>query len=471
MTVRIALPTGDARPAVGELLQEAGVAASGYEPSSRQLRSVNDADGLTLRIFREKDIPIQVALGNYDLGICSDVWLSELQVRFPQQHVVRIGGLPGPRTEVWLAAAVAAGLSEGSVPGGGGAEGARIASELPNLADLLAVHLRMPRYQLLNVYGSADAYAPEDADMALLPVAAKDDIESQGMTPLHRLFAGGLALIANADALGSRDLGPVLSRLAPQLTPGEPDLALPAPTPGLSLPRRPARRTDVVRLALPDGHAQRHTFANLLDAGLRFEGYEEKSYVRRPVSVIPGLEVKVLRPQDMPQLVAMGMFDVAVTGVDWLTEITSRFPSAPVEMAVDLGRSRYKIGPVVDEAFPADDTTSALRIWRALGRPVRIASEFPALAEAFARSVHLPFTTIIPIAGASEGFVPEDADILIEGSETGASIRANNLKMLDPFMESTNCVIVRRDPVTARRELLEELLERFRKAAAAVTTA
>ncbi len=471
MTIKIALPTGDARAAVGSLLERAGIAATGYEPSSRLLRSVNEAEGLTLRVFREKDIPIQVALGNYDLGICGDVWLSELQVRFPQQRVVRIGGLPGPRTEVWLAAATESGLAPGQVPSRASAPGLRIASELPNLADMLAVHLRLPGYRLTEVYGSADAYAPEDADLALLPVSGAEEVGAKGMVPLHRLFAGGMALIANADALGSRDLGAVLSRLGPELAQADPELCLPAGGPARAIERGRERREDVVRLALPDGHAQRHTYANLLDAGLRFEGYEEKSYVRRPSSGIPGLEVKVLRPQDMPRLVAMGLFDMAVTGVDWLTEITSRFPSAPVEMAVDLGRSRYRIGPVVDQAVPADDTTTALPIWRSLGRRVRIASEFPALAEAFARSVHLPFTTIIPIAGASEGFVPEDADILIEGSETGASIRANNLKMLDPFMESTNCVIVRRSPVTSQAELLSDLVERFRKAAAAVTSA
>ena len=144
---------------------------------------------------------------------------------------------------------------------------------------------------------------------------------------------------------------------------------------------------------------------------------------------------------------------------------SSRFPGSPVEMAVDLGRSRYKIGPVVESSFPADRTAEALEIWHSLGRPVRIASEFPALAETFARDYQLVHTHIMPIAGASEGFVPEDADILIEGTETGASLRANGLKMLDPFMVSTNCAIVRRDPITERTDVIEKLLARFQRAA------
>jgi ATP phosphoribosyltransferase len=167
----------------------------------------------------------------------------------------------------------------------------------------------------------------------------------------------------------------------------------------------------------------------------------------------------------------MGVFDVGVTGVDWLTEHLQRFPGSPVRMMVDLGRSRYKIGPVVDEGFPADSTVEALKIWNNLDRPTIVASEYPALAEAFARDAGLLRSVILPINGASEGFVPEDADILIEGSETGTSIRANKLKMLDPFMESTNCVIVRTEPATSRTDLVDDLVQRFERAAVAAGVA
>jgi ATP phosphoribosyltransferase len=466
MTIKLALPTGDARPAVGELLAGAGIAAPGYEPSSRVLRSVDEDAGITVRVFRERDIPVQVALGNYDLGICSEVWLAELQVRFPLQRVVRVGGLPGPVGEVWVAGSTVSGFEDGVLPAGRSLPGARIVSELPNLADLFAVHARIPGYSLMPLAGSAEAYPPEDADLALLPAHDADAVRAKGLAPLHRMFAGGLVLIANADALVSRPLGPLLGRFASLLTSPGPGVLLPSR--GVPLRFAPVRRSeDVLRLALPDGHAQRHTFAGLQEAGFVFEGYDERTFVRRPRSGVEGLEVKVVRPQDMPQLVAAGVFDLGITGVDLLEEHRCRFPSSPAYMAVDLGRSRYKIGPVVDEAFPADTTAGAMPIWAGLGRPVRIASEFPALAEAFARRQHLLHTTIIPIAGASEGFVPEDADILVEGSETGTSIRANRLKMLDPFMESTNCVIGSRTPVTRRAGLLAELLRRFEGAAAA----
>ena len=458
----LAVPTGSLREPVGELLTSHGLAMEGYEAGSRLLRSEVNERGFRFRVFRERDIPIQVALGNYDLGICSDLWIAELQARFPGQQVVRVGALPGPATEVWLCAAPAAGLAPGEMPDPRSLDGVRLATELPNLADLLASRLRLPRYTLLDLYGSVEAYPPEDADLAVVAAADAASVEALGLVPLHRLFRGGVALVANAVSLRERDCSAVVEPLTPAFVPSEAELTLPSQATDAVLSRT-QRDTGVLRLALPDGHAQRHTFAALADAGLAFEGYGERDFVRRPSLPIEGIEVKVVRPQDMPGLVAMGAFDVAVSGVDRLREHLAFFPASPVEMALDLRRSRYRIGPVVHNDFPAETTQEALAIWSRLGRPVRIASEFPGLAEEWARELRLPHTAIIPIAGASEAFVPEDADILIEGTETGTSLRVNNLRMLDPFLDSTNCVIAATNPRTSRRDLLDMLLDRLRE--------
>ncbi len=458
----LALPTGALREPVGSLFESLGLALTGYESGSRLLRADADERGFRFRVFRERDIPIQVALGNYDLGICSDVWIAELQARFPGQRVVRVGALPGPATEVWLGAAPGAGAAPGQVPAPDSLDGVRLATELPNLTDLLAARLRLPHYALLDLYGSVEAYPPEDADLAVLAVPDAAAVEALGLVPLHRLFRGGVAVVANTASLAARDCGAVLERLAPAFVSAGAEITLPDRASAAPL-RRVARTTDVLRLALPDGHAQRHTYAALADAGLTFEGYGARECVRRPASPIAGVEVKVVRPQDMPRLVAMGAFDIAVSGVDRLREHLAMFPASPIELALDLRRSRYRIGPVVHNDFPAGTTQEALGIWSRLGRPVRIASEFPGLAEEWARAHRLPHTAIIPIAGASEAFVPEDADILVEGTETGTSLRVNNLRMLDPFLESTNCVIAATSPRTSRRDLLGELLACLRE--------
>jgi ATP phosphoribosyltransferase len=69
---------------------------------------------------------------------------------------------------------------------------------------------------------------------------------------------------------------------------------------------------------------------------------------------------------------------------------------------------------------------------------------------------------VIPLSGASEGFVPEDAEILIEGTETGTTLRANRLRMIDVIMESTNCAIGHTTRPPGRRgELRDEFIERL----------
>jgi ATP phosphoribosyltransferase len=221
---------------------------------------------------------------------------------------------------------------------------------------------------------------------------------------------------------------------------------------------------NTVRLAIPDGHAQRHTYAALTAAGLAFEGYSEKEFVRRPASGIDGLEIKVIRPQDMPQQVALGNFDLAITGRDWLMDHLWSFPSSPVREAVDLARSRYGIAAAVSEDVPADTLAGALAWWRGRGiTTIRVASEYPNIADHFARLRYLGRYQVVPVNGASEAFVPEDSEILIEGSETGSSFRANRLKAVDRVFESTNCVITRTTPLDPPRQaLLDGLLARLR---------
>jgi len=71
---------------------------------------------------------------------------------------------------------------------------------------------------------------------------------------------------------------------------------------------------------------------------------------------------------------------------------------------------------------------------------------------------------VMPVAGASEGFVPEDAEILIEGTETGRSLVANRLKVIDQLTVSTNCLIAREDwPLSPGAPLIRDLIERLRR--------
>jgi ATP phosphoribosyltransferase len=198
----------------------------------------------------------------------------------------------------------------------------------------------------------------------------------------------------------------------------------------------------VVRIALPDGHLQGAAARALAARGLTFAGYDQRGSVRRPPSPIAGLEAKVIRPHDMPQLVALGSFDLAISGRDCLRDHLYRFPSSPVEEVADLETGGFDLCAVVSRNLPADSLDEALAYWRSQGRTVlRLASEFVNIADHYARSHHLWRYRVIPTAGASEGFVPDDADLLIEGTETGETLARNDLKAIDLLFRSTTCLL------------------------------
>jgi len=472
--IRLALPTGDLRKPVGKLLAAAGLVVDEYVQGSRSyVTGANGADGIQTRVFREKDIPIQIALGNYDLGICRLEWVEDLTQRYPTDAIVRVRDLGVGRRSLYVAADAA---RDGDIRDWTQLAGLRIVTEYANIAEALAMGLRLSSYRVFPVWGAAEAYPPEDADLALIAAADEEEVRRLGLAPLHRLLESSVWLVANRDSIEKKDLSAVLDSLGAQadVVDSCPMLALPLAPPGGA--RRTIKRAngkeDVVRMALPDGHQQQHAVAALDAAGLRFSGYSVDECVARPNSRLPGLRLKVVRPQDMPQQVALGHFDLAICGRDWLFDHLYRFPGSPVEEAVDLNLGRYSVAAVVSKDLPVDTLEEAVGFWRREGKEtVRVASEYVNVADQCARDHHLPRYKVIPIGGASEGFVPEDAELLIEGTETGATLAANNLRAIDVLLESTTCVIRHRGPVAEKkRPLLDDMLTRLEHAGAVVAS-
>ena len=70
-----------------------------------------------------------------------------------------------------------------------------------------------------------------------------------------------------------------------------------------------------------------------------------------------------------------------------------------------------------------------------------MASEYVSIADKYARDNHLGMYRIIPTWGATEAFLPDDADMLIENTETGGTLKRHNLKIIETLFESTACLI------------------------------
>jgi ATP phosphoribosyltransferase len=167
----------------------------------------------------------------------------------------------------------------------------------------------------------------------------------------------------------------------------------------------------------------------------------------------------------MPLQVANGNFDLAITGRDWLTEHLDQFPSSPVRELLDLKSSKVKIVAVVSRELSVDDTGGLRELIAAREEPFRVASEYVNIADKYARDNHLGQYRVIPTWGATEAFLPEDADLLIENTETGRTIARHNLKIIDTLFESTGCLIGNAGAVSAvKRKRIESIVKRLRAA-------
>ena len=435
MTLRIALPKGRLLAETAGLLQRAGWQIECYDRKMRcyRLNSGRYPD-LKIKVFQEKDIPIQVAVGNYDIGICGRDWVEELLIKYPSSAVVKITELGYGEGALYAAArsekvAARAGIT-------------RIVSEYPNLAESYAEKLRLKRFSILPLWGAADAYPPEDAEIVLLPRKQADELTGCGLLPLERIVGFKACLIANRSSLKARDMAQLLASITDNIVCAgnyeqEKDIK------SVAVAEKEEREIDgdTVRLALPDGHQQSHVRRILDKAGIEIEDYPSKSGRRRPSSSLEGVVIKVIRPQDMPLQVANGNFDLAITGKDWLTDHKYRFPSSPVTELLDLKYGWVKIVAVVHNDVPVDDIGGWQKLCQKSEVACRVASEYTNIADEYARSRRLGRYRIIPTWGATEAFLPEDADLLIENTETGGTIARHNLKIIDTLFESTACLI------------------------------
>ncbi len=472
MPLAIALPKGRLLSATAALLDRLDWGLDDYHSKARSYRLKSSRfPELSLKIFQEKDIPIQVSVGNYDLGICGLDWVEELLVRYPSSDVVKVADMGYGDGVLYAAAYPGQATSLGKLAARD--KLTRIASEYPNLAEFYARKLRLRRFSIYPLWGAVEAYPPESAELVILSVKREDELASYGLVPLAEVVGYRAFLIANRNSLRTKDMAGVLASITGGLSPIAEDNASPAIaiTPKMAVHGSSTRiDRDVVRLALPDGHQQVHV-AKILDrAGIRIDDYPSATGNRRPTSSLEGVLVKVVRPQDMPLQVANGNFDLAITGRDWLTEHKYQFPSSPVTELLDLKYGKVKIVAVVDQEVTAGDIGSLRQLFAEKGESCRVASEYVNIADQYARNHRINRYRIIPTWGASEAFLPEDADLLIENTETGGTIARHNLKIIDTLFESTACLIGSTAKTTSglKRRRMDYITERLSDATEAM---
>lgn len=455
--MKLALPKGGLLKETAALLKKAGVGIDGYNERSRNYRLKSSSfPHLFFKVFQERDIPIQVAIGNYDLGICGLDWVEELSAKYPSSNLVKVMDLGYGKIDIYAVTSVNSGVSSvGEI--NNGFERVRIVSEYQNLAESFALRQRLRRFSILPIYGAGEVYPPESADLAIIADAQADGFAGSDLIPLAKIITSRAFLIANRHGLLKAKRSELLTRL--QTFKWEAEEETDVITGGVTQRENLFKGSGIsvkpdgesngkLRLALPDGHLWKAASEFLDKIGLNIQGYSGKLVTRRPTIDLPGVIIKVIRPQDMPLQVANGNFDLAITGEDWLKDHLCRFPSSPVKEILKLGFGKVTVVAVVSEDL-ATRNVHDLRelVSKGLLPTLRVASEYVNIADKYARYNHLEHCKIIPTWGASEAFLPEDADLLIENTETGETLAKHNLKVIDTVLESSACLIGHQDTI------------------------
>ncbi|ABK53042.1 ATP phosphoribosyltransferase (homohexameric) [Acidothermus cellulolyticus 11B] len=138
--------------------------------------------------------------------------------------------------------------------------------------------------------------------------------------------------------------------------------------------------------------------------------------------------VRFLRPQEIPTYVAQQLFDLGITGRDWITET-----DADVVSLGELEYSKATANPVrIVLAVPKDHPATS---GSDLPDGVRISTEFPEITRRYFEKIGVK-ATIIPSYGATEAKVPDIVDAIVDLTETGTSLRKHGLKIIDILLVS-----------------------------------
>jgi ATP phosphoribosyltransferase len=181
----------------------------------------------------------------------------------------------------------------------------------------------------------------------------------------------------------------------------------------------PLTDESTIQLALPKGHMQTAVLKLLAGAGI-----EVRSGARnyRPTLSLPGYTVKMLRPQNIVEMLDVGSRDVGFAGADWVAEL-----SAEVVELLDTGLDPVTIVAAAPPEIVATANNGGLQL---------VASEYEQLTSKWVKARGYN-ARVIRSYGATEVFPPEDADCVVDNTATGDTLRANGLKIFDELMTSS----------------------------------
>lgn len=206
----------------------------------------------------------------------------------------------------------------------------------------------------------------------------------------------------------------------------------------------------MLRLVLPKGSLEKATLELFEAADLTVVRSSSVDY-RASIDDPRIVEVRILRPQEIPVYVAEGLFDFGITGRDWVEETNST-----VHSLGELKYSKATTNPV-RVVVAVDDKSPAQRV-EDLPHGVRVTSEYPEMTKRFFAQKGIEADVRLSY-GASEAKIPDIADCVVDITETGRALRAAGLRIIDTILTSYTELIANKeswaDP--AKRHAMEQI--------------
>jgi ATP phosphoribosyltransferase len=180
------------------------------------------------------------------------------------------------------------------------------------------------------------------------------------------------------------------------------------------------RQEPILRFALPKGRMNEGVIRLLDDAGIEITR-GRRSY--RPGISVPGFEVKLLKPQNIVEMLHVGSRDVGFAGADWVAEL-----QADLVELLDTALDPVHVVAAAPKELVAEGWPPP--------RPLVVASEYRRLTQDWIAQRGLD-AHFVRSFGATEVFPPEDADCIVDNSATGGTLEANQLQVVDRLLSSS----------------------------------
>ncbi|MEX0657229.1 MAG: ATP phosphoribosyltransferase [Nitrosopumilaceae archaeon] len=235
-----------------------------------------------------------------------------------------------------------------------------------------------------------------------------------------------------------------------------------------------------VKFAIPKGSLEEATF-KILEKAWTKVNRKERTY--RVFLDDPDIVIKMIRPQEIPTLVYYGLYDVGITGNDWVGET-----NADVKSLLNLEYGKIKLVIAIPDNYKFKSLDDMIKSYAKKKKTFRISSEYLTTASKFIKQqksykklygkkdplivtpwlrlgtnksvqIHLSF-------GATEAKPPDDVDAIMDVTETGTTLTQNQLKIVDTVLESSAQLIANKNSLQdkTKREKIFDIVTLMRGA-------